>query len=189
MDFSKEQPLGRKALWYNLFTRCAPIIILFILGAVAFSSGLVSGPFDRLGAISGAAPAKLSAITGSFGLGFEGLMVLALVVIAGVTVLEYMTYRYSLDQYALKIKRGILSIQETSIPYTKIQDVDIDRPFIYRLFGISRIVILTAGKKDPENTGDDSSEGVLDMLDRDVAEAMKSELIKHASVQIVRQEA
>ena len=105
----------------------------------------------------------------------------------------YANYKFSIGDNCLKIKRGILNKEEVSIPYGKIQDVDIHRDLSFQILGLSQIVILTAGHEDSVN-GDDApagsgeSEGYLPALDRNLAEWLQAELLKRANVQKVTME-
>jgi len=103
--------------------------------------------------------------------------------------LIYVNYRFCLGEDSLKIRRGILNKEEIAIPYRQIQDVDIDRDLSFRMIGVSRIVILTAGHEDEKPSVESGeSEGVLPALDKDLAEWMQSELLKRANVQKVVEE-
>lgn len=170
MDFSQEQTLGVAALAYSLLSRVLPVAVLFIILLVISEPIRVVLPLAARGYVW-IVPA---------------LVLLAALILALATYLEYSAYRFALDTYALKIRRGFFSTDEIAIPYTKIQDVDIDRPLIYKMFGLSKLVILTAGHDDPKQI--DSSEGILNMLQSVVAARLKDELLKRAAVQVVREE-
>jgi uncharacterized membrane protein YdbT with pleckstrin-like domain len=66
--------------------------------------------------------------------------------------------------------------------------VDIERNISYRMFGVSRIVILTAGNEEEKKSGEDESEGILPAIDKDLAEWLQAELLKRANVQKVTEE-
>jgi len=104
--------------------------------------------------------------------------------------LIYINYKFCLGEDSLKIKRGILNKEEIAIPYRQIQDVDIDRDLSFRMMGLSRIVILTAGHEDSRDSGDDplergQSEGYLPALDCDLAEWLQAQLLQRTNVQKV----
>lgn len=120
-----------------------------------------------------------------------GLALLFLLLAFFVSWLVYINYKFALGENALKIKRGIFDQEEVAIPYRQIQDVDLVRPIIFRILNVSQIVILTAGHEDLQRTSDDEgrergqSEGVLPILDKDLAEWMQAQLLDHANVQKV----
>lgn len=96
--------------------------------------------------------------------------------------LIYSSYTFMLDNNSLKIKRGIFNKAENAIPYRQIQNVDIERSFIFQILGLSRLVILTAGHEDEKPRGDES-EGVIPAIDKSVAGLLQSELLKRAGIQ------
>ncbi len=98
--------------------------------------------------------------------------------------LDYRNYRFILDEFGLKISRGILSKEQTAIPYRQIQNVDIERSLLERLLGVSRLVIITAGHDDSSNNKD-ITEGVLPILDKQRAVEIQEALLKRSSVQEV----
>jgi uncharacterized membrane protein YdbT with pleckstrin-like domain len=108
------------------------------------------------------------------------LFVVFLVLAFFVSWLYYINYKFALGDNSLKIKRGVFDQEEIAIPYRQIQDVDLERPLTFRMMGVSRISILTAGHEDES---DSKSEGELPMLSQDLAEWLQSELLKRANVQ------
>ena len=99
--------------------------------------------------------------------------------------LEYANFKFCLGEDSLKIKKGILSKEEVAIPYRQIQDVDIERNLSYRIWAVSRLVILTAGYEEEKKSDADESEGILPAIDKDLAEWLQAELLKRANVQKV----
>jgi uncharacterized membrane protein YdbT with pleckstrin-like domain len=114
------------------------------------------------------------------------LLVLAFTFLA--TWFVYSRYKFCLGDDSLKIKRGLLNKEEVAIPYRQIQDVNIKRDLSFQMFGLSRLVILTAGHDDDEKPGDDETEGELPAIDADLAEWLQAELLKRANVQKITQE-
>ena len=70
---------------------------------------------------------------------------------------------------SFKIRRGILSRTENAIPYRQIQDADIERSLFFRMLGLSRLVILTAGHEDEAPKGSDEAEGIIPAVDQKLA--------------------
>jgi putative membrane protein len=169
--------LGGKTLWVFVLRRIngatailLATIVLFVLKDQPFLKNV--GAHDLRGYANTAAWVALA------------LFCVVFLVIFLVSWLIYINYKFFLGEDALKIKHGIFMKEETAIPYRQIQNVDIQRDLSYQAFGLSRIVILTAGQ-DEEKTPDDESEGVLPGLDKDLAEWLQSELLRRANVQKV----
>jgi putative membrane protein len=82
--------------------------------------------------------------------------VFAAIVLGGTQWLAWSRFRYGLGASELLIESGLLSRNRRSIPFERIQDLDIEQGPLHRLFGLAKIKIETgAGGKD---------EGVLDSI-------------------------
>lgn len=93
-------------------------------------------------------------------------------------ILSYRFYGYELMEDNLRIERGIIWKRYISIPYEKIQNVDIYRGVIARILGLSELRIQTAGFSfsfGPLLRG--LSEGNLPGLSIEKAEQLREELI------------
>ncbi len=169
------QKLGRRTLWLMLSDQMVPSVIIFI-AAVLISIAEGSGVFAKT---------ILTAWSLYLVCGVWLLFVLTFVITFLVAYLTYANYLFMLDDNALKIKRGILSKEEIAIPYRQIQDVDLEQSLSDRIWGVARLAILTAGREEPKEGEEDTAEGVLPAVDRDLAEALQTELLKRADVEKV----
>lgn len=97
----------------------------------------------------------------------------------------YRNYTFTLEDYGIKMKKGIFYTKEISIPYRQIQNVNVNRSMIYQMFRISRLVIITAGEDDNKGAMGESTDSVFDPIDADIAEEIRSLLQKKIGVQIV----
>lgn len=91
--------------------------------------------------------------------GFTGALVLAAMLAGALLVVKWVAwrrFRYGVGREVIVIESGILHRTRRSIPFDRVQDVDIERSFLARLFGLAKVRIETgAGGKD---------EGVLDSV-------------------------
>lgn len=87
--------------------------------------------------------------------------------------LTYRFWSYQFTEDALKIEKGVIWKKYISIPYKKIQNVDIYRGVLDRIFGLSDIHIQTAGY-----SGYRLTEGRIPGLLPQDAEIMREDLIK-----------
>ena len=172
--------LGRKTFWIFVFEKMRiPMvllviaILLFVLRGTSLIKGLPFADIDNYMII-----AALSAL---------GLCVLCFLSALLVSWIIYENYTFSLGEDALKIKRGVFTREEVAIPYRQIQDVDIEQDISYRMIGVSRLVILTAGHED-EKTAGDKTEGILPAIDSALAEQLQSQLLTRANIQTVKEE-
>lgn len=102
-----------------------------------------------------------------------------------VNLLHYIGCRFNLDTYAFRLRRGIFSRDDISIPYRQIQDVDVDQSVLGRLFGIGKLIILTAGNNE-NNAHGEESEVVFGIVDISVAKYLQKALTEKSSIQLVK---
>ncbi len=91
--------------------------------------------------------------------------------------LTYHFYRYELTNDEYRAERGIIWKRYISIPYERIQNVDIYRGIICRLLGLSDLQIHTAGY-GATGTSKIGSEGRLPGLSCKDAEELRNKLMK-----------
>lgn len=91
--------------------------------------------------------------------GLTGALALAAVLAGALLLVKWLAwrrFRYGVGAAEIVIESGILHRNRRSIPFDRIQDVDIERTFLARLFGLAKVRIETgAGGKD---------EGLLDSV-------------------------
>jgi membrane protein YdbS with pleckstrin-like domain len=93
--------------------------------------------------------------------------------------LSYRFYRFEISKDVLKIERGVIWKKYVSIPYDRIQNVDIHRGVIDRILGLSDIQVQTAGFSFSRRGV--MSEGRLPGLSIRDAEKLRETLIQKAS--------
>lgn len=138
------------------------------VASVAVVGWVVSQQFDR---IFGADPNDPT--QGHLGVG----ALLALLVVAGIIAAGWATWlvsRYRLGGTTLEMHTGLLFRQHRQIRYDRIQAVDIVRPFLARLLGLSELRVESAG-------GGDSNVRLAFLEDR-VAQELRDELMTLAAI-------
>ncbi len=96
----------------------------------------------------------------------------------------YAHYKFLLDDHAFNLYKGVFFIRETIIPYQQISNVNITRPYHYRIFGISQLDILTAGDKGAsqhEEGGKKSHALLIPIIDAHIARDLARQLMECAS--------
>ena len=88
----------------------------------------------------------------------------------------YQFYKYELTELGFRKESGVIRKKYVTIPYDRIQNVDIDRGILARLLGLSDLSIQTAGN----SIGKAKSEGRLLGLSEKNAEELRDELIIRA---------
>jgi len=98
--------------------------------------------------------------------------------------LAYLTHRfwrYELTDNSLKIEKGIIWKKYISIPYDRVQNVDIYRGLVDRILGLSDLHVQTAGYSGSfsgHRKRGISSEGRLPGLAPEIAEQLRDTLVK-----------
>ncbi len=95
--------------------------------------------------------------------------------------LVYNNYKYELAEIGFKKEEGVIIKKYVTIPYDRIQNVDIYRGVMARLLGLSDLHIQTAGMSAPSGRyGMMGTEGRLIGLSQVDAELLRDELIMRA---------
>jgi len=94
--------------------------------------------------------------------------------------LTYRFFNYQLAEHAFKKEHGVIWKKYVSIPYERIQNVDIYRGIIARILGLSDLHIQTAGYSGHHRgrTRGMGAEGYLPGLDKHIAEQLREELVR-----------
>lgn len=97
-------------------------------------------------------------------------LILAVVVVIGISavssILAFYHFDYCIADNALSIRSGVVKRVEQSIPFERIQSVQIEEPAVHRLFSVVRFKIETAGSKEEE--------GLIEALEPHIAEQLKT---------------
>src|SRR3989339_1123673 len=97
--------------------------------------------------------------------------------------LSYHFYRYELTDLGFRKEYGVIYKKYVTIPYDRIQNVDIYRGILARILGLSDLIIQTAGMSaivGRYGISGGGSEGRLPALSREIAEQLRDELIQRA---------
>ena len=116
-------------------------------------------------------------------LGIGLVILLGALVIAFIWAkLTYRFYRYELTEEGFRKELGVIFKKYVTIPYDRIQNIDIYRGILARILGLSDLNIQTAGMSATVGRfgGGAGSEGRLPGLSRENAEQLRSELIHRA---------
>ncbi|HEV2870405.1 MAG TPA: PH domain-containing protein, partial [Actinomycetota bacterium] len=94
----------------------------------------------------------------------------ALVLLAWSTI-EWLRRTYELEGGALRLEEGVLARKLRSVPFDRIQQVDLVRKPLHRLLGVASLRVETAG-------GGSSAEVDLDVVTLDEARALRASLLQ-----------
>ena len=74
----------------------------------------------------------------------------AVAVLALVSVWQYFTYRYRIDADSLVVRSGLLERKLRQIPFARIHNVALRQSLLHRLFGVAEVRLESAGGQKPE---------------------------------------
>src|SRR3989339_143901 len=97
--------------------------------------------------------------------------------------LTYHFYRYDLLDNGFRKESGVIYKKYVTVPYDRIQNVDIDRGILARILGLSDLNIQTAGASATVSrygVMGGGAEGRLPAVSMEVAEQLRDELIQRA---------
>ncbi len=133
-----------------------------------------------------------ASVAGVFEFGFSWWIIIFLVVIwilgsYGWAKLYYNAYKFELTEDVFKKEYGVIWKKYISIPYGRIQNIDIHRGILVRILGLSDLMIQTAGYTGAYQgggllggLGGREPEGKIPALPKERAEEIREELIRRA---------
>jgi membrane protein YdbS with pleckstrin-like domain len=129
-------------------------------------------------------PFGLTISKGAFGFILPSLIVLIIIAVVGEIFVRwsYKNWKYEFAKDSLRIEKGVIVKRYKSVPYARVQNVDITRGIIARIIGFSTIDIQTAGYSAySSQRGMGISEGHIPAVSIKEAEKIRSLLMKKIS--------
>jgi uncharacterized membrane protein YdbT with pleckstrin-like domain len=176
IENGKYYSLGRKTFWLFIAQRST---LSFILLVVAILIRLIVPIF--------ALPvAKLDLVLNWVMWAIILLAVILEIIGVAIVLLQYGVSKIMLDDSSLRMVRGILSKEELTLPYRRIQSVKIKQDIFQRLFGVGHLVISTTTDLDqPSQAGTENEDDdqVIPLLDYSLAETLAGLLSDRAETE------
>lgn len=169
------QNLDKKAVWLFFFRSVFKVTLLAVfLGFWSRSWDLFGGAWrfadEGIGYMAPTPESIISKIL--------LFLIIFLIISFAWSKLVYYFYKYQLTELGFKKESGVIYKRYVTIPYDRIQNVDIHRSLLARLLRLSDLRIQTAGATGATYAG---AEGRLPGLSPSVAESLRDELVKRAS--------
>ena len=118
-----------------------------------------------------------------FELWLAALIALGLAAIVGVfQFLSWWRFTYELTDDALVVQSGVLSRNRRTIPFDRVQDVDIERKLLARLFGLAKVNLETGGAGENEGALDSVSMAEAERLRGVIRSRAAQAHVEHAAV-------
>ena len=191
IPIGRPQHLGRKTMILMLIQGLIPcVLFLFVVIALSFIKNRISfGDSSSLDILYQLIPAVDPNVSVLGNIIIPVLFFLA-IILGGIGVLvnylRYVCFKFTLEEFGLRMRKGVLRVEEISIPYRQMQNVDVTRPLFYRILGLSRLVILSAGHEQIEEG--DQTDTVFDPIDSEIAEEIRTLLGRRIGVQVIEHE-
>src|SRR5690606_26932854 len=122
-----------------------------------------------LPALAGAISATDDGVARAAAVGF-GILAIPAILAA---IARYVSFRFHVTDDELILDSGVFSRRRRIIPLSRIQNVDVRQKALERICGVASLLIETAGGK--------TTEGVLSVLDRAEADALRTRLLASRS--------
>lgn len=117
--------------------------------------------------------ASTGAIIGIVIIGFVIYVALAITIAEIYARMAYNRWFYEFTPHNLKLERGVIWKKYSNVPYERIQNVDIHRGILARVFGFSTVDIQTAGFHFSGRRGGARSEGHIPAVAPEKAEKIR----------------
>ncbi len=169
---NKKYTFGKKVFWFMFIRQgLKPFIfllslsvILYFINTESFYNWLIS--LDTIITV------------GILNLWTISLMISILILVFVSAFEMYIQHKFLLGEHSFHVRRGIFMVKEKVIPYRHIQNVDIDRPYHYRLLGLSKLDITTARLDNFE----DEKANLIPLIDKNLAKKLSDFLIKQGVI-------
>ena len=169
LELNIKYTLGKKVYWFLFFKNHKKTIIflIFLIFAIYFINTDIFK--EKLPLFSTVITSGI--LTLWFTSAFFGLIIILLVS----TFERYHQHKFILFEHSFNIRKGIFMVKEKVIPYRHIQNVDIEQPYHYRIFGIAKLNITTARA---ENLEQNKGLNLIPIIDKNLAKKLSDFLIK-----------
>jgi uncharacterized membrane protein YdbT with pleckstrin-like domain len=94
--------------------------------------------------------------------------------------MQYRQYAFHVDDHAFHLRRGLLRVQEITIPYAQISNVHIEQPYHWRLFGLAQLDITISSSREALRLRK-HREFLIPCIDKPLARALSRFLVEEAS--------
>ena len=172
------QKLGIKVFYYYLSKRVFSGIFLLVVSFIVSS---------MKGAVVTKMAFVISLTTSLTIVGYlvNGLYIVSIILILYGIVMSWINYiscEYSLDENAFSIRRGIFNKKEVFIPYRQIENINIDQTLNFKMMGVSKLTVDTAGNDN--NAG--KPEVVFDVIDSRIAVSIRDFILQRTNLEVIK---
>jgi uncharacterized membrane protein YdbT with pleckstrin-like domain len=93
----------------------------------------------------------------------------------------YRGYVFHVDEHALHLRRGLIRVQEITIPFHQISNIHIEQPYHWRFLGLAQLDITIASSRESLSRVMKRQDFLIPYIDKSVARALSHFLVHEAS--------
>src|SRR5580704_3009569 len=93
----------------------------------------------------------------------------------------YRAYAFHVDEHALHLRRGLIRVQEITIPFHQISNIHIEQPYHWRILGLAELDITIASSRESLSRVMKRQDFLIPCIDRSRARALSHFLVQQAS--------
>ncbi len=181
LELNKKYTFGKRTFWFLFLKngKIATLVVAALITAIyfihvgesaVFVENFLASHFDGI-------------ITTTMLTQWLLLIIGAVIIFIAVIMYEHHAqHKFMLDNHSFHIRRGILMVKEKLIPYRHIQNVDLEQPYHYRLFGVVRLNITTARVDTFESENDkgkkkNDHQHLIPLMDKKIAKELSHFLV------------
>ncbi len=101
---------------------------------------------------------------------------LALIVILVIATLQYLFFKFKIEDQHFMLKKGVISKSDTTIPFERIQNVSFKQNLVQQIINVTQVEVETAGAKSVEIS--------IKALAKEKAEALKAAIMQHVDTNV-----
>lgn len=96
----------------------------------------------------------------------------------------YRAHSFHVDEHALHMRRGLIRVQEITIPYHQISNIHIEQPYHWRLLGLAQLDITISSSRTSLSKVMRKQDFLIPCIDRSMARALSHYLIQQSSGEV-----
>ena len=93
----------------------------------------------------------------------------------------YRAYVFHVDEHALHLRRGLIRVQEITIPFHQISNIHNEQPYHWRFLGLAQLDITIASSRESLSKVMKRQDFLIPYIDKSVAKALSHFLVREAS--------
>lgn len=166
----KYYPLGAKTLWMLIFKKSIAVALL----VPAWIFGFLLIEYVPLAYVNLWSNAMMA---------YSAVVIFAAILTLFIGWLQYVRYAIFVDEKSLKLRRGLINVEELGIPYRRIKDANIKRSLLDQIVGVSDIVITLIDNDDDNKDPEQDPVIVLPCLRQKTALQIQDMILRRAQVE------